>query len=1023
MRRLGSSLVLLGLVVGAPIALVKVGFYAWGTLNVWAPTDFRFLLVLLTVVAWAGWAVFLLSLGVEGVRLVTAGRISIRLPGLGWSQALTGGLLAAVVVTTAGPVISAVAAQRSDAPRPVATAGRTPASAVPPASAKAPSVSAEATSEVASERPEIVHVVTPGDDLWSLAERYYGSGTRWREIVRANPATLGGDPVNNLPVGARLVIADPETTHTVRAGDTLWGLAEQRLGDGHRYPEIQALNDQITEPDHIEVGWTLTLPAANASAHVPTANASAHVSTANASAHVSTANASPTAIPDDAASGPAPVAPASAAEGATSAPALDVATDDGTGHDTLAIRALAGGVAALAASGVIGGLLARRRERAATRPLGRRFITPDDELRRFETALGLLPEPTPEAVPREHLVDRAMRLLAEHWWSEREPSGALRRMLLEEECLTLQFVAPLPSAPREFARDEYSGRLSIAWSQLATLDAPERPVAYPALVTLGRDPADRLVMVDLARLGVLAIDGDAESVRVTPVSAMIVELSCSPWTDELSVRVVTPDETFVDAAAVQEVRCLDAEGAVAELERHARERGALLDLADAHYDVVRLDPDRADAWAPMVFLFEEAPDATLLDRMFVALEANRVGIAAVVPLAEGAGEQAAPPRSSVPESRLRLSGPRPDADAAAVLEPDGLAVSPQVLQPEARQAIAALYRSARSEETLPASWWREAEPDARDLPAPEPSLSEPSLSEPSVAEPPDASACSRPGPETSATLPAMLVREAEGAAEVVTLRPLRVAHGPRLRLFGQTAIDGTLGEPPKKAQRRCVEYCAWLMEHPGATASVMSSALFVTDGTRRSNLSRLRAWLGQTPGGDQYLPEAYSGRISLHPAVTSDWVELRRLIERGVNRASPVDLHAALSFVEGPPLADAAPGEWAWADRLRAEMSETVRDIAVVLARLELVRGQPDAARWACERGRLVAPDDELLARELMRVEAAEGHLDEVRRIMRALTRSAADRGADLQPETAELSQQILGGRAAVRLPSTGSEG
>lgn len=81
MRRLGSLLVLLALVVGPPALLLQIGFYAWGNLNLWAPADFRVLLGMLTVAGWLAWSVFVLSVVLEAVRIVTSGRIAIHLPG------------------------------------------------------------------------------------------------------------------------------------------------------------------------------------------------------------------------------------------------------------------------------------------------------------------------------------------------------------------------------------------------------------------------------------------------------------------------------------------------------------------------------------------------------------------------------------------------------------------------------------------------------------------------------------------------------------------------------------------------------------------------------------------------------------------------------------------------------------------------------------------------------------------------------------------------------------------------------
>ncbi|QOJ03541.1 MAG: LysM peptidoglycan-binding domain-containing protein [Planctomycetia bacterium] len=54
------------------------------------------------------------------------------------------------------------------------------------------------------EVPGRVHIVEPGDTLYSLAVRYYGSGLKYNRILVANRNRLK-DP-RNLPVGMKLII-------------------------------------------------------------------------------------------------------------------------------------------------------------------------------------------------------------------------------------------------------------------------------------------------------------------------------------------------------------------------------------------------------------------------------------------------------------------------------------------------------------------------------------------------------------------------------------------------------------------------------------------------------------------------------------------------------------------------------------------------------------------------------------------------------------------------------------------------
>jgi DNA-binding SARP family transcriptional activator len=61
----------------------------------------------------------------------------------------------------------------------------------------------------------------------------------------------------------------PGGIHHVKAGDNLWDIAEDKLGDPHRWREIYTLNRghqqangyALSDPDEIHIGWVLALPA------------------------------------------------------------------------------------------------------------------------------------------------------------------------------------------------------------------------------------------------------------------------------------------------------------------------------------------------------------------------------------------------------------------------------------------------------------------------------------------------------------------------------------------------------------------------------------------------------------------------------------------------------------------------------------------------------------------------------------------------------------------------------------------
>jgi len=153
----------------------------------------------------------------------------------------------------------------------------------------------------------------------------------------------------------------------------------------------------------------------------------------------------------------------------------------------------------------------------------------------------------------------------------------------------------------------------------------------------------------------------------------------------------------------------------------------------------------------------------------------------------------------------------------------------------------------------------------------------------------------------------------------------------------------------------------------------------------------------------------------LHGTVTSDWHEVQLLLAPGVDRVGDATLLTALEQVRGAPLADAAPGQWHWAEELRTDISSALRDVGVELAERALARGDTDLARWAAARALVVAPEDEQLLCARIRTEHRAGNREDVERLVGQVTRQARILGVDLLPETVEVCQQVIEGRLRAR--------
>ena len=107
--------------------------------------------------------------------------------------------------------------------------------------------------------------IQPGDSLWKLARRHLGSGSRWNELLASNPGI--SDP-NRIQPGAVLVVPATEfrsrvqpSSITIKSGDSLWKLAVSNLGSGAAWLCIAQANPQLRDANHLRPGQTLSLPA------------------------------------------------------------------------------------------------------------------------------------------------------------------------------------------------------------------------------------------------------------------------------------------------------------------------------------------------------------------------------------------------------------------------------------------------------------------------------------------------------------------------------------------------------------------------------------------------------------------------------------------------------------------------------------------------------------------------------------------------------------------------------------------
>jgi len=147
--------------------------------------------------------------------------------------------------------------------------------------------------------------------------------------------------------------------------------------------------------------------------------------------------------------------------------------------------------------------------------------------------------------------------------------------------------------------------------------------------------------------------------------------------------------------------------------------------------------------------------------------------------------------------------------------------------------------------------------------------------------------------------------------------------------------------------------------------------------TRRSDISRVRAWLGVDENGRKYLPEARNKPYRLARLLDLDL--FRRLRKRADARAAagdPVgaqrDLLAALTLIRGPVLSETTRDAYAWlatSDPAGVQHAPLmVIAAAHQLVEIAMEEGDLDLARMAADIAYRVDPSEELPQCDLIRI-------------------------------------------------------
>ncbi|TKG60938.1 BTAD domain-containing putative transcriptional regulator [Prauserella endophytica] len=815
-------------------------------------------------------------------------------------------------------------------------------------------------------------------------------------VVATAPAAT--TPVTNEPPSPLPAEPGTERVRPPEGGvhDSLWRVAQRCLGDGDRWPEIWALNQGssqpggrvLTNPNLIHPGDTLRLPNTSPPPVPPAPPQPPDPESTHPAPATEPAPAAPSTTTPPPPSGPAPSAAHPTPDTAADQPAGGAVTW-GNGEVFVGVG-LAAAVSALL-------LLARRRRQARYRPgSGRR----DDDLPVAPVVYQLrLAHLRTQHHDEDLELDTETHDPAAHEHRRREPAGA----------------APAPrssTGANEHAEAGNEGQVRVLTPRIrrvitAATPTDAGPAAPPSLVdiALAAPAPDRetataaagdgsQIALDLARVHGLGLVGPGSYAAARAL--LLTILTTTPAdTSVPTVFVPAADLVRLLGVPVPTTSVPDTVTVVADLD------SALADLAApaARPAVLITTPPREpDRQARLQHLLDNNAQyglaALLLGQWRPGVTAYVTAGGVISATDPGLGEPLRGTRAfTLPETATRdlldlLRTAQPDDGAENVNGEDDR----HHIAPTPRQRTAPPQAAASPPHENPGGG-----PDHLEItagpPAPEPAPSE-------DGDPPGP-AC--PLPTTESGTPAPLVLTVFGA--------------PALHWRPDTARPGT--EPQDlsgELSSRPVELLVFLAVHPGGVSrDGIVDALWPDEPPRnpasvlRTILSRIRRSLDTATRGaisDPVLAE--HGQYRLDPAVVevdywgfADAVTRRRTATTPERRA---DAYEAIVARYGGPLADGLDAEW-----LVAAREATRRDALDAVAALARARveADPDYTLDLLETARAFDPHNELLYRDIMRLQHTLGRHDAISRTLTLLRTRLGEVDAKPTADTVDLAQRL----------------